>query len=121
VRDLEVVFERPDGSRIVALVNIEAITDRFGNIVGAINSFQDISERKGAEAALREQERQSRSLLDVLPAAIYMTDADGKVTYYNKAAVELAGREPLLGSDEWCVTWKLQWPDGSSLPHAKCP
>jgi PAS domain S-box-containing protein len=65
--------------------------------------------------------RQSRTLLDVLPAALYMTDADGKVGYYNPAAVELAGREPELGSDEWCVTWKLYWPDGSPLPHAKCP
>jgi PAS domain S-box-containing protein len=121
VRDLEIVFERPDSSRMVALVNIAAIKDGVGNIIGAINCFLDITERKRAEAALRENERQSRMLLDVLPAALYMTDADGKVTYYNKAAVELAGREPELGSDEWCITWKLYWPDGTLLPHAKCP
>jgi PAS domain S-box-containing protein len=121
VRDLEIVFERPDGSRIVALVNIEAIRDHTGNIIGAVNCFHDITERKRSEAAAREKEQQSRMLLDVLPAAIYMTDVDGKVTYYNKAAVELAGREPVLGSDEWCVTWKLYEPDGSSMPHAKCP
>jgi PAS domain S-box-containing protein len=121
VSDLEVVFERPDSSRVVALVNIEAIRDGMGNIIGAINCFLDISERKRAEAASREKERQSRALLDVLPAALYMTDADGKVSYYNKAAVELAGREPELGNDEWCVTWKLYWPDGTPLPHAKCP
>ena len=121
VRDLEVVFERPDNSRIVALVNIQPIRGQTGNIVGAINCFLDISERKRAEAASRENERQSRMLLDVLPAALYMTDPDGKVTYFNKAAVELAGREPVLGGDEWCVTWKLHWPDGSPLPHAKCP
>ena len=33
----------------------------------------------------------------------------------------LAGRTPTLGSDEWCVTWKLYWPDGAPLPHDQCP
>src|SRR5262249_43511513 len=36
-------------------------------------------------------------------------------------AVELAGRTPTIGSDEWCVTWKLFWPDGRPLPHDQCP
>src|SRR5712675_958546 len=47
-----------------------------------------------------------RALLDVLPAAIYVTDADGRITYYNQAAADLAGREPRLGTDEWCVSWR---------------
>ena len=120
VRDLDVAFERPDGSRIVASVNIDAIKDSLGNIVGAINCFHDVTERKCREAFWRKKERQSRALLDVLPAAIYTTDAAGKITYYNKAAVELAGRAPML-DDEWCVTWKLYRPDGSPLPHGECP
>jgi PAS domain S-box-containing protein len=62
-----------------------------------------------------------RELLDALPAAIYTTDADGRVTYYNAAAVHLAGRAPKIGSDEWCVTWRLYWPDGTPLPHDECP
>src|SRR6202008_3719063 len=28
---------------------------------------------------------------------------------------------PQLGSDEWCVTWKLYRPDGTPLPHDQCP
>ena len=62
-----------------------------------------------------------RELLDALPAAIYTTDAAGRVTYYNAAAVQLAGRKPKIGSDEWCVTWRLYWPDGTPLPHDECP
>ena len=62
-----------------------------------------------------------RELLDALPAAIYTTDAAGRITYYNTAAVQLAGRRPELGSDEWCVTWRLYWPDGTPLPHDECP
>jgi PAS domain S-box-containing protein len=62
-----------------------------------------------------------RELLDVLPAAIYTTDAAGCLTYYNAAAVQLAGRRPKIGSDEWCVTWRLYLPDGTPLPHDECP
>ena len=35
--------------------------------------------------------------------------------------MELAGRTPALGTDEWCVTWKLYRPDGTPLPHDECP
>jgi diguanylate cyclase (GGDEF)-like protein/PAS domain S-box-containing protein len=62
-----------------------------------------------------------RRLLEELPVAIYTTDAAGRVTYFNRAAAELAGRTPELGIDEWCVTWKLFSPDGTPLPHDQCP
>src|SRR5712675_1064038 len=66
-------------------------------------------------------EIQFRALLDVLPAAIYVTDADGRITYYNQAAIDLAGRRPELGTDEWCVSWRLYSVDGQPLPHDQCP
>src|SRR5262249_44008419 len=31
------------------------------------------------------------------------------------------GRTPTIGSDEWCVTWKLYHPDGTLLPHDQSP
>ena len=62
-----------------------------------------------------------RAVLDGLPAAVYTTDAKGRVTYYNRAAAELAGREPELGKDEWCVSWRLYNMDGTPLPHDQCP
>ena len=46
VIDEEVVIERPDGSRGVALVNIRPLKDAAGNINGAVNCFYDITERK---------------------------------------------------------------------------
>jgi PAS domain S-box-containing protein len=60
------------------------------------------------------------SVLEALPAAVYTTDAEGLITFYNQAAVDLAGRKPTLG-DQWCVTWKLYRPDGTPLPHDECP
>ena len=60
-------------------------------------------------------------VLDRLPVPIYTTDADGAVTYWNRACVDFAGREPKLGQDKWCVTWKIYTTNGDFLPHDQCP
>jgi PAS domain S-box-containing protein len=62
-----------------------------------------------------------RRILDELPVPIYVTDSEGSVTYWNRACVELVGREPQLGQDRWCVTWKLYTELGDFLPHDQCP
>lgn len=69
---------------------------------------------------LSESEHRYQQLLQALPAAVYTTDARGRITFFNEAAVEFAGRRPELG-EPWCVTWKLYNPDGSRLPHDECP
>ena len=60
-------------------------------------------------------------LLELLPVAVYMTDAEGCITFYNQAAADLWGCRPELGSDRWCGSWRLYWPDGRCLPHDECP
>jgi PAS domain S-box-containing protein len=117
----EVIVERPDGSRITVLVNITPLRDEAGNVVGAVNCFQDITERKRAETRLAARERFYHDLLEALPTAVYTTDDRGRVTFYNQAAVDLAGREPKLGADKWCVNWRLFQPDGTPLAHEDCP
>jgi PAS domain S-box-containing protein len=59
--------------------------------------------------------------LNELPAAIYITDPEGVVTYFNAACVEFTGRSPEVGQDRWCVTWKLYTDEGEFLPHDQCP
>jgi len=74
-----------------------------------------------AETGFASREILYRDLLNALPAAIYTTDGDGRITFYNEAAVAFSGRRPTIGSDFWCVTWRLFWPDGTPLPHDQCP
>ena len=81
----------------------------------------DLIERRQAEEALRESERRLHEIIEAIPAAVYTTDADGRITFFNQAAVEFSGRVPELGTDSWCVTWKLYNTDGTPLPHDQCP
>jgi PAS domain S-box-containing protein len=62
-----------------------------------------------------------RAMVEALPVAIYTTDGQGRLTYFNAAAMKLTGRKPELGTDRWCVTWKIFSPDGTPLPHDQCP
>jgi two-component system CheB/CheR fusion protein len=59
--------------------------------------------------------------LDALPAAIYLTDTEGRITYFNEAAAALWGCRPQLNCDQWCGSWRLYWPDGTPMPHDSCP
>jgi PAS domain S-box-containing protein len=77
-----------------------------------------IGNRLDGSAAASESWRQ---LLEALPAAVYTTDASGRITFFNGAAVELAGRRPELGGGLWCVSWRLCRSDGTPLPHDECP
>ncbi len=58
--------------------------------------------------------------LEALDAAVYTTDAAGRITFYNSAAAKLWGRKPDLG-ELWCGSWRIYRPDGEPLPHDQCP
>jgi PAS domain S-box-containing protein len=114
-------FFRKDGGVVHVNVLSSSVLDQDGRFRYGIRVIEDITERLHAEERLRESERRVRELLEALPAAVYTTDAQGRITYYNQAAVAFSGRTPVLGSDEWCVSWRLYTPNGVPLPHDQCP
>jgi len=61
-----------------------------------------------------------RAFLDAVAVAIYTTDTDGRITFFNDAAVELWGRRPELG-EEWCGSLRLFNLDGLPMRHDECP
>jgi PAS domain S-box-containing protein len=59
-------------------------------------------------------------MLDALDVAAYTTDPEGRLTFFNEAAVAFWGRRPELG-ELWCGSHKLFYPDGEPMPHDACP
>lgn len=94
---------------------------RGGKLVSICCFTVDVTDLYGARTELMRQDNRYHQILDNLPVAIYTTDQHGTITYYNRAAAEFAGREPEIGKDKWCVTFKLFTPDGKELPHDECP
>ncbi|HEX4183266.1 MAG TPA: PAS domain S-box protein [Caulobacteraceae bacterium] len=88
--------------------------------VGQLAVTRDVSVQKRLDQELLRRERFSRELFEALPAAVYTTDAGGRVTFFNRAAADMAGREPQPG-DKWCVSWKLYSPEGVFIAHDQCP
>jgi PAS domain S-box-containing protein len=61
-----------------------------------------------------------RQFLEALGVAVYTTDAQGHITFFNEAAADFWGRRPEIG-EEWCGSWKLFWPDGRPMAREECP
>lgn len=72
-------------------------------------------------ALMGEEDAALRARLETLPVPIYMTDAEGFVTFFNPACIDFAGRTPVAGHDRWCVSWRLFTEDGRPLAHDQCP
>jgi PAS domain S-box-containing protein len=76
---------------------------------------------RAAVTAVQQGKWELHQALDTLPVPVYVTDAHGVITYFNRACIAFAGRTPRVGEDAWCVTWKLYTEDGQFLPHDQCP
>ena len=111
---------KPDGTIVYLDVYASAVRDEDGRFLYGVRIIQDVTDTKRMEDRIRESEQHMRDLLEGLPAAVYTTDANGRITFFNKACIDMAGRTPQLG-DEWCVTWRLHTSDGAPLPHDQCP
>ncbi len=90
-RNVEVFIERPNGSRIPVIVNFCALKDAQGEVVGVVTSFDDISERKRAEDALRESEARFRAMADNIAPLAWMANPDGWIFFYNRRWYDYTG------------------------------
>jgi signal transduction histidine kinase len=57
IREVDVIIERPDGSRSTVCVHLDAVRDAHGTIVGVTNFFYDVTERKEKEEQIKRQSR----------------------------------------------------------------
>jgi PAS domain S-box-containing protein len=106
-RDAEVVIERPDGSRITALVNIQPLKNDRGDVTGAINCFFDITERLRIEDALRE----SKDLVALKHAELQIQQQREELTRVSRLA--------MLGEFSALLAHELSQPLGAIMTNAE--
>ncbi|HEY4981489.1 MAG TPA: PAS domain S-box protein [Pseudolabrys sp.] len=107
VRDAERIVERSDGSRVIVSINIDPLRNAKGELVGAVNCFLDITERKRMDDALehsrlRALEQEQRLAATYEHAAIGISEIapDGRFLRVNEGICAITGfsRDELLAS-----------------------
>jgi PAS domain S-box-containing protein len=89
----EEVFVHRSGRFIPVAFAASAIRDEAGEPVGTILEVQDITERKAAEAALRESEARFRLMADATPQIVWVTDAQGRAEFFNRQWFDYTGAD----------------------------
>jgi PAS domain S-box-containing protein len=99
VAGFEDELRRPDGSTVWLKSNTRAVRDANGQLLYLEGMCEDVTERRRAEAALKESERHYRALFDANPFAMWLYDPESlRIVAVNDAAVRQYGwsREELL-------------------------
>ena len=112
---------RKDGAGFPARYSSTPIV-RDDEIVGAVISFMDITERKLAERALAESEERTRLLLESVGEGVFGVDLEGGITFINPPALAMLGfgHEELIGYKAHPIFHHSR-ADGSDYPVTECP
>ncbi|OPX64450.1 PAS domain S-box protein [Methanoregula sp. PtaB.Bin085] len=102
---------RRDGEVRDIVVRLSVVTDEYGRVIGARGVNQDITERKKAEAALRESNQILEAVLNTIPARVFWKDTNLVYLGCNTAFARDAGYdkpEEILGKDDFAMAWRDQ-------------
>ncbi len=126
---LGVPLALPDGRVIGALCVIDqaprgwaaedeqGLADLAGAVMTEFAAGLHLREIAASGLALQESEARYRALIEALGVAVYTTDAAGRLTFHNEAAVALWGWRPPLDDTRWCGSWRLCTSDGAPIGH----
>jgi len=97
--EYETMLLRKDGVRVP--VEVSGARTAWHGRVADIVLVRDITERKRAEAALRESEERYRKLIENISEFFYTVDLNGRITYASPTSTQMSGHEvaEVIGSD----------------------
>ncbi|HZR92486.1 MAG TPA: PAS domain S-box protein [Gaiellaceae bacterium] len=93
---IEYRFRRPDDSVVPIEGFASPLRDGDGRLTGWVGTCLDLTDRRRAEAALREANRRVRDAFDNAPVGVALLGPDGRWTHVNEALCQLLG----YGEDE---------------------
>ncbi len=84
------VRTRSGEERLIAWHN-SSIHANDGGVIGGMSAGLDITERRQADQALREEREKLRFILDLVPIGIWLQDSSGKMSFVNQAFCQAVG------------------------------
>ncbi|MFO8053790.1 MAG: PAS domain-containing protein, partial [Bacteroidales bacterium] len=108
-RNVPYQLVKKNGEIMDVLLSAISENDEEGKFLRSIAVLLDITERKKAEASLRESEEKFRTFVDYSRDAIRLTDEEGKIIFVNKAHEKLTGyqRKEVIGTYIYDFIFKL--------------
>jgi PAS domain S-box-containing protein len=91
VRDKVLRLRRKDGTLIWGSLTATAHFDAKGEIDWIDGILEDITERKHVEEELKNSQRRLADIIEFLPDAVMVIDAEGKITAWNRAIEKMTG------------------------------
>ncbi|MGO9137467.1 MAG: PAS domain S-box protein [Syntrophales bacterium] len=103
IKNFEVRCRHKNGSIVWVSFNAKIVQDDQGRILYHEGTSQDITERKQSEDALQEAHRRLDEIIEFLPDATFVIEADGKVIAWNKAIEQMTGvsKAEMIGKGEY--------------------
>ncbi len=112
VKNIEMGIVKPDAA--VTWLNVSAAPLLLENY-GLVITYNDITDRKEAEEALKNREYLLNKVFDVLPIGLWFADANGKLIRGNRAGVKIWGAEPTVPIEEYGVFKARRLPSGKEI------
>jgi two-component system cell cycle sensor histidine kinase/response regulator CckA len=107
VSGLEAAWTKKDGTVIYICESAKAIRDSNGKTLYYDGTVEDITERKHAEDALRENENRMRMIIEGTPYLFFYTqDQNSKVTYISPSVEKITGHpvDKWMNQSHWFIT-----------------
>ncbi len=110
---------KPDGSPAWLRTSKMPLRDKDGAVMGMLGMYEDITERKQMEQALRESEEKHRAVVDAFDGQIYTCSPDYRIEFMNKRLIERTGYDATgvlcytalhdrNSACPWCVKERVQ-------------
>ena len=108
--DVEYRVIRPDGEVRSVHVRDEIVADESGRPTRIFGTVQDITERKKAQEALRQNQERLHTVLTTLPVGVALIDRAGNIVLINPALKCIWGGVIISGRERWAES-KGYWHD----------